>query len=112
MVLDFITNLLSTTKTSSASSSNKTNLLSRRSITRDSRSATKVLMVTTTVWVINRVHAYTAYNWPAVSLGLVLKVSTTSFHQRLINTTTTGNNTNGSSAIRFEDLFNTRRKFD
>jgi hypothetical protein len=104
--------LLCTTQKTGTSGSNETNLLTRGGITRDSRGVTNVLMVTTTVGVINRVHGNTTSLWPAVSLESVLVEGATSLEQGLINTTTAGNDTNRSTALVVEHLLGTRGKLD
>jgi hypothetical protein len=50
-------------------------------------------MVTTTEWMVYWVHTYTSYSWPAVSLGLVFVISTASFQDWFVDTTTTSNDT-------------------
>lgn len=62
---------------------------------------TNVLVITTTVRVVNGVHSNTTHARPAVALGLVFVESATSLEQRLLNTSTTSNNTyHGTAAIR------------
>jgi len=51
-------------------------------------------MVTTTERMVYWVHAHTSDLWPAVTLSLVLEVSTTGLEDRLVDTATAGNNTN------------------
>jgi hypothetical protein len=52
-----------------------------------------MLMVTTTEGMVNWIHTYGAYAWPAVSLGLVLPVGSSSLQDWFIDTTTASNNT-------------------
>ena len=56
-------------------------------------SVTNMLMVTTTVGMLHRVHSHTTHFRPAVPLGLVLVVGTTSLQHGLVNTATTSDNT-------------------
>lgn len=67
-------------------------------------------MVTTTMRMVNRVHAHTAHAWPAVALDLVLVVRTAGLHQRLVDAATSGYNTNGRTAVRLEHLLRSRRQ--
>lgn len=107
-----VTNLLGTTEETSTTSSNQTDLLTRRSEARHSRSVTNVLMVTTTMGMVNGIHGHTTNLGPAVALGLVLVVSTTSLHDGLVDTTTTSDDTNGGTAIRADDLLGAGGKLD
>ena len=52
-----------------------------------------MLMVTTTVGMLNGVHGHTSHNGPAVALSLVLVVRTTGLQDRLVDTTATSNDT-------------------
>ena len=61
-------------------------------------------MVTTTEGMLDGVHGNTTDLWPAVSLDLVLVVSATGLQQWLVDTSTTGNDTNGTTAAGVEDL--------
>merc|ERR1719361_2899054 len=50
-----------------------------------------MLMVTTTVGMLNRVHSHTSNLWPAVPLDSVFMISPTSFQHWFIAPTTSGN---------------------
>lgn len=82
-----------TTNTTSSPGSDKTNFATSRSTPLDGGSFTNVLMVTTSVGMLNGVHGYTSDNWPAVTLSLVLVVGTSSLQDGLVDTSTTSNNT-------------------
>ena len=82
-----------TTDTTRPPGSDKTNFATSRSASLDGRSLTDVLVVTTSVGMFNGVHGYTSDNRPAVALSLVLVVSTTSFQDGLVDTTTTSDDT-------------------
>lgn len=71
-----------------------------------------MLVVTTTVRMLDGVHGNTSNLRPAVTLDSVLVVSATSLQHRLIDTTTSGNNTDGTTAIGLDGLLGTRRKSD
>lgn len=64
----------------------------------DSRGVTNVLLVTTTVGMVDGVHSDTSNLGPSVSLGLVLPVSSASLEEGLIGSLATGDNTNHTSA--------------
>jgi len=108
-ILDLALDGLGTTSdTASTAGGNQTDLLTGRSITANGRGVTNVLLVTTTVGVLNRVHGHTTHDGPAVALGLVLVESTASLQQRLVDTATTSDDTNGTTAVRLHDLLGTR----
>jgi len=86
--------------------------LTGRSIPRDSGSVTNVLVVTTTVRVVNRVHSNTTSLGPAVPLDSVLVMSGTSLEHRLVNSSTSSNDTNNSTAIGLDHLFGSRGELD
>jgi hypothetical protein len=69
-------------------------------------------MVTTTVRMVYGVHGNTTSLGPAVTLNSVLVESTTSLQERLVNTTTTSNDTNNGTRGRGNDLLGTRRETD
>lgn len=66
----------------------ETGLLTGWRRTADGRGVTNVLVVTTTVWVVHRVHGNTTGSWPRVALDAELVVGTTSLEQRLVDTAT------------------------
>jgi len=103
---------LTTSNTTSTSGSNKTDLLTRGSISSDGRSVTNVLMVTTSVRMVNRVHCHTTHSGPAVPLYFVLVIGVTGLQHGLIDPTTTGNNTNHGTSVRREHLLGARWQFD
>jgi len=61
-------------------------------------------MVTTAEGMLNGIHGDTTDLWPAVTLDLVLVISTASLQQWLVNTTTAGDDANGTAAARVKDL--------
>merc|ERR1719419_447294 len=76
----------------------------------DGGSLTNVLMVTSSVWMLNWIHSNTTNLWPAVPLDLIFVVRTSSLQHRLINTSTSSNNTNHSSVSRRDNFLVARRK--
>jgi len=71
-----------------------------------------MLMVSATEWMLNWIHSNTTNLWPAVSLDLVLVVGTASLQEGFIDTTTTGDNTNGGSASGVKDFLGTGWQLD
>jgi len=66
-----------------------------------------VLMVTTTVGVVNWVHGNTTSTGPVVSLGLEFIVSSASLEQGLVNPSTTSDDTDGCAGTTRDGLFRT-----
>lgn len=107
-----VTDLLGTTEETSTTGSNETDLLTGRSESGDSGSVTDVLMITTTMGMVDGIHGNTTSDGPAVTLSLVLVVGTTSLQEGLVHTTTTGNDTDGSTAVGGDDLLRARGELD
>lgn len=84
---------LATSNTTRSPGCNETDLATGGCTPLDGRSFTDVLVITTSVGMFHRVHSHTSDNGPAVALSLVLVVGTTRFQNRLVDTTTSGNNT-------------------
>lgn len=105
-----ILGLLSTSEETSSSGSNKTDLLTRNSVSGDGRGLTNVLMVTTTMGMVDGIHGNTTSSGPRVSLDLVLVEGSASLKEGLVNTTTTGNNTNDTTGVGRNNLLGTRGK--
>jgi len=99
--------LATTADTAGAAGGNETDLLTSRSIAAHGRGVTNVLMVTTTVRVLNGVHADTLDVRPAVTLGLVLPVRAASLEHRLVDTATASDNTDHRTGIRLDELLRT-----
>jgi len=99
-----------TSQQTGSSGGDKTNLLTRRSGSGGSGWVTNVLMVTTTVRMLDRVHRDTSDTRPAVSLHFVLVEGVTCFQDWLFLTITTGNNTNNGSVPGGQFLSDTRRQ--
>ena len=97
-----------TSTTASTTCSDQTDLLARGCVTTDGGSLTKMLMVTTTMRMVHRVHGNTLHVRPSTTLCLVLPVGVTGLKQRLLGTSTTGDDTNHGTAGRAEGLLGTR----
>ena len=70
-----------------------------------------MLMVTTTVNVINRIHSNTSGLGPRVSLDTVLVEGPSSLQDGFINSSTAGNNTDHPPCTTRDDFLCTRREF-
>jgi hypothetical protein len=69
---------------------------------------TDVLVITSSVRVLHGIHCHTADDGPAVAFGFVLVVSATSFQHRLVNATTSSDDTDLTTGIRLDDLLGSR----
>lgn len=106
--MDGLNDDASTSEATSTTGSNETDLLSGGSIAGDGGGMTDVLMVTSSVRVLNGVHGNSTDDGPAVTLSLVLVESATGLEDRLLGTTSSGDETDHSTAIRSDDLLLTR----
>ena len=84
--------------TSSATSRNETDLLSGARATAASRRLTNVLVVTSSVGVIHRVHAHTAHLRPLIALHSELVVRTTRLQHRLVHAASAGHDSHHATA--------------
>ena len=103
-LLDLVFLLLGAGTRTGAAGSNHTNLLSRHSGACAGGRMSNVLVISTTVRVLHRVHGNTTSLWPRVPLDAVLVEGTASLEQRLVNTTTASNNADGCTAFLLEPL--------
>mmetsp|Transcript_38450 Transcript_38450/g.62498 ORF Transcript_38450/g.62498 Transcript_38450/m.62498 type:complete len:297 (+) Transcript_38450:59-949(+) len=90
--------------TTRAAGGNETNLSTRRSIAFGSGCFTNVLVVTTTVRVLDGVHRHTSHLRPTVSLCFVFMVRAACFEHRLIETSTATDNAYHSTATALADF--------
>jgi len=115
MYMDLIISLnfdFTTANTTRPPGGDKTDLATSRSAPLDSRRLTNVLMVTTTVRMLNGVHGHTSYNWPAVALSLVFVVRTTGLQDGFVDTTATSNDTNHSPVVGRDHFLGSGRQLD
>jgi len=89
----------STTDKTRSSGSDQTDLRSWWGESGNSCWVTNVLLVTTTMWMLDWVHSNTTNVWPVASLDSEFVVLDTGLHDWLIGTTTTGDDTDHSSAV-------------
>jgi len=102
--------LLDSTKTAGTPGTDETNLTTSRSLLADSGRTTNVLVVTSSEGMLYRVLGNTTNLGPAVTLHGVLVVGTSSLKQRLVSTSTSGNNTDLGTNIRLDSLLTSRGK--
>ena len=88
--------------------SNDYYLLSRRSVSAASRSKTDVLLVTTSVRMLNWIHSNTSNNRPNFSLSLVLVELISCLQDWLFDNASRSNNSNHRSAFSINGLSGTR----
>merc|ERR1719146_394460 len=69
-------------------------------------------MVTSSVGMLNWIHSNTTNLWPAVSLNFVFVVSTTSFQDWFVDTSTSSNKSDHGSVGRGDDFLGSRRELD
>mmetsp|Transcript_24236 Transcript_24236/g.38015 ORF Transcript_24236/g.38015 Transcript_24236/m.38015 type:complete len:302 (-) Transcript_24236:49-954(-) len=109
-LISVLTKLLDSTKTSGTPGTDKTDLTSRRSLLADSGRTTNVLMVTSSEGMLHGVLSHTTNLGPAVTLHGVFVVGTSSLKQRLVSTSTSGNNSDLGTDIRLHSLLTSRGK--
>lgn len=104
--------LLGTTQQTSTAGSNETSLLTGGSVAVDSGSLSDMLMVTTSVGMVDGVHGHTTSLGPSVALDGELMLGARRLEEGLVGTGTTGNNTDHTTGGRVDDLLGTRGKLD
>jgi len=108
----FVCVLLSTTNPTGPPGGNETDLATSRRSSLDSGGLANVLMVTTTVGMLDGVHGHTTDLGPAVALDLVLVVSTASLQHGLVDPTASGDDADGGSVGRGDDLLGAGGQLD
>jgi len=101
-----------TTDSTSTASSNETDLLARGSIAADSRGVTNVLVITTTVGMLDGIHSNTTNLGPRVALDAVLVVTAACLEHGLFGTTTTSNLADHGTAVAADNLLLARGELD
>uniref|UniRef100_A0A8D8XLN0 Uncharacterized protein n=2 Tax=Cacopsylla melanoneura TaxID=428564 RepID=A0A8D8XLN0_9HEMI len=97
---------------SGTSGSNKTNLFTSGCSSFDRRRFTNVLMVTTSVGMLDGVHGHTSHLGPAVTLGLVLVVGATRLQDGLVDTTAAGDDADHGAVGGRDHFLGTRGQLD
>lgn len=95
---------LTTTNTTRAAGGDQTDLLARGSVAGHRRRVTNVLMVTTTVGMLNGVTGHTTHLGPAVALAAEAVVRVTGLEDGLLNTATAGDDADHGAAARGDGL--------
>jgi hypothetical protein len=111
-LLNLLDLLLCSANKTGTSGGNKTTLLPGGSESGNSWSMTNMLMITTTVGMINGVHGNTTGLWPGVALDSVLVVRASSLEQGFIDTTTSSNDSNGGATFVWDNLLGARHELD
>ena len=104
--------LTSTAETTGAAGSDQTDLLARGAVAGDGRGVTDVLMVTTTVRVLNGVLGDTTHLGPAVALDAEAVVRVTGLEDGLLNAATAGDEADAGAAGRRDGLLLARRELE
>lgn len=99
-------------ETTSSPGCNETDLLPRGSISANGTGMTNVLMVTTTMGMLNWIHSNTTNLRPAVPLHSEFVVGITGLEKRLLSPTSTGNLPNHRTAAAGNNLLSTRWELD
>ena len=87
-----------------SSSCNKTDFLTSGLVTTGSGWVTDMLMVTTTMRMLDWVHGDTSHTWPVVSLSLLLIPGSVGLQQWLLSSLSSGANTDHGSAATNDGL--------
>jgi len=104
--------LLGTTEQTRPPRGNETGLLTLDGVPRDGRGLTDMLVVTTTVGMVDGVHGNTTSPWPAVALGGELVLSARRLHEGFVCSASSGDDTNHTTARRRKDLLGARWELD
>ncbi len=104
--------LASTSDDTSSLSSDETTLLTAGSVSSGGSGVTNVLMVTTTVRMLDGVHSDTSNSGPVSLLGVGLVVGAVSSEERLVSSLTASADSNHSSAAPNDGLTDARGKSD
>ena len=89
--------LLATSAATTAAGSNKTDLFTSRAVPGNCRGLSNVLVVTTSVGVLDGVHCYTTSLGPRVALDLVLEEGASGLKHGLVGATSTSNDSNNTT---------------
>lgn len=91
---------------------NETDFLSRNSGAGDGGSLSDMLVVTTTMRMVDGVHSHTTSTRPVVTLSLEFVVSTASLEQGLVDPSTTSDDTNSRTSVTRHGLLGTGGEAD
>ncbi len=102
-----ILDCLGTSDETSSSGGDETDLLTWGSESANCSGLTQMLVVTTSVGMVHGVHSHTSDSWESLSQSLELVEQSTSLHDRLLVSSSTGDDTNGGSAEPWDGLSGT-----
>jgi len=102
--LILLENLSTTSDETGSSGGDETDLLTSRFVTSDSGWVTDVLMVTTTVGMLNWVHGDTSHSWPVVPLSLCLVPGSVGLEEGLVGSLTSSDQADHGSAATNDGL--------
>jgi hypothetical protein len=105
-------NLSTTSDETSSSGCDKTSLLSSGGVSSDSRWVTNMLMVTSTMRMLDWVHSDTSDSWPVLSLSSGLEPGVSGLEEWLVGSLSTGDDSNHGSAGSNDGLSGTGWKSD
>jgi len=111
-MMHLVLGLLGTTEQTRSPRSDETSLLTLGSVSRDGRCLTDMLVVTTTVRVIDGVHGNTTSLGPRVALNGELVLGARRLEEGLVGSATTSDNANHATDGALDDLLGTRWKLD
>jgi len=97
-------NLSGTSDKTGSSGCNKTALLTSWGISSNGSWMTNMLMITTTMWMLDWVHCNTSNSWPVLSLSLSLEPGVCGLEEWFICSLSTGTDTNHGSAAALNGL--------
>lgn len=104
--------LAASTDGTSSLGGNETTLLSSGGVSSGGRGVTDVLMVTTTVRMLDGVHGNTSHSGPVALLGVGLVVGGVGSEEGLVSSLSTGDDTDHGSAAALDGLSDSGRKSD
>ena len=104
--------LVTSSKKTSSSGSNETNLLSRDASSGNSGRLTNVLVITTSVGMVNWVHSDSGNDWEVLSLCLVSPVLNSGLENWLLVSSSGSDDSNHTSGLAVDGLSDTRWQLD
>jgi len=107
---DLLLDLGRTAQQTSPASGDETNFLPRDGISRNCGGFADMLMISSSVRMVDGVHSHTTSTRPAVALGLVFEERTASLHERLVNTPAASNNSDRSASSALNRLLGSTRQ--
>ena len=110
--LVLLENLSTTSDETGSSGGDETALLSSGGVSSDGRWVTNMLMVTTTMRMLDWVHCDTSNSWPVLSLSSGLEPGVGSLEEWLVSSLSTSDDSNHGSAVTHDGLSGSGRKSD